>query len=128
MRKISNYKNYKLQKEQFEVLCEVLLNVKEKDDMALCLNSFLTKSEKAVLSQRLNIMRMLSKHFSYQDIQNKINASPSTIATAHRCLEEGGEELMDVLLSYKFKPQKKISQNDNRNNFVKPHRPGSIKF
>ena len=128
MRKISNYNDLKLQEEQFDVLCEVFLNIKTDEDMRLCLASFLTKSEKAVLSQRLDIMRMLSKHFSYQDIREKINASPSTIATAKRCLEEGGEDLENILLSYKYGKKKIRSGNNNSNNFVRSHRPGAIKL
>jgi len=128
MRKISTYKDTKLQKEQFEVLVDVLFNVKNKEDMKLCLGSFLTKSEKAVLSQRLNIMRMLSKHFSYQEIRDLINASPSTIATAQRCLEKGGIELMDIFLSYKFKPKALKNKVNEGNGLISARNPGSIRL
>ena len=128
MRKISTCKDIDLQKDQFNVLVDVLSNINSKEDMTLCLESFLTKSEKAVLSQRLNIMRMLSKHFSYQEIRELISASPSTVATAQRCLEEGGVELKNILLSYRYKSKEIESRNDESNGFVSPRNPGSIRF
>jgi len=128
MRKISTCKDTKLQKEQFEVLVDVLFNVKNKEDMNLCLGSFLTRSERAVLSQRLNIMRMLSKHFSYQEIRELINTSPSTIATAQRCLEKGGVDLMNIFLSYKFNAKEIKNRSYERNGFVTARKPGSIKL
>lgn len=123
MRKISNYSDELLRQEQFDVLIDTIDGTKSKNDLLLLLSCFLTESESAYLAQRLNIMRMLAKNFSYLQISEKISASPSTIATAKRCLEKGGEQLRSVILSYKYRPR---ASNKTTNNLVHPHMPGNI--
>ena len=130
MKKVANIKNEELRKEQLNTLVEVLEFFRSKDDLELFIACFLTDSEKAFLGQRLNIMRMLAKNFSYKQIEEKLHASTVTIASAHKCLEKGGELLKLAILHYKFKPDKttKVDTNTRRSNqsFIKPHMPGSI--
>lgn len=129
MKKVANIKNEELRKEQLETLVAVLELIRNKDDLQTFIDCFLTDSEKAFLGQRLNIMRMLAKNFSYKKIEEKLHASTVTIANAHKCLEKGGELLKLSVLQYKFKPEeikKEVKAASNSQSFIKPHVPGSI--
>lgn len=129
MRKISNYKNKKLREDQFKVLFDVLWEAKNKEDFKLILEIFVTESETAYLGQRLNIMRMLIKNFTYQQIQDQLDVPSSTISSAKIRLDIGGERLKSILSSYKYKPQRKIGgQPSNGNGLVSPKTPGAIRF
>lgn len=126
MRKVANIKKDELRKEQFETLVDVFFVVKKIADLEIFLNCFLTDSEKAFLGQRLNIMRMLAKNFSYKQIEEKLGASAVTISNAQRCLDKGGDSLQSIVLQYKFKPKSKVKNDGEIAPFIKPHYPGSI--
>ena len=128
MRQVSNYKKDKLRKEQLFVLIEVLEKIKNSGDMKLFLKTFLTDSELAYLGQRLNIMRMLAKNFSYIQISEKLNVPANTISNAKKYMDEGGEELKKVILSYKYKPRKVIQKKKDDVKMTKSHYPGAIRF
>ena len=121
MKKISNYNDFELREEQFETLIDILDGCKTRSDLELFIQAFMTSSEKAYLGQRLNIIRMLAKGFSYLQIKEKISASNSTIRHASDCLERGGDVLKSIVLSYKFKKRKEWDMSINI-----PHMPGSI--
>ena len=74
MKICSNIHKEKVRKDQFFVLVDYLVMIKDKKEAIKFLNSFLSDSEKAYLGQRLNIIRMLAKDFSYSDVKEKINA------------------------------------------------------
>lgn len=132
MKKISCYKNFELRNDQFEILIDILKSITKRNDLKKFLECFLSKSEIAYLGQRLDIMRMLAKDFSYQQIKDKINASANTISHAKDCLEIGGSDISNILTAYKYKkdpekiPEKKIEIK--KDNWIKPHYPGAINF
>jgi uncharacterized protein YerC len=70
---------------------------------------------------------MLAKNFNYSTIKEKIGASGTTITNAQKCLDSGGDRIIEIVLEYKFKP-KLASQNGpgELKPFIKPHYPGSI--
>ncbi len=82
MRKVSTFKNSKLQKEQFRVLAEILSSIKDKEKCLSFLNILLTQSEKVVISQRLDILRLVQKDFKYWQIQERFKTTANTIARA----------------------------------------------
>jgi len=125
MRKVANIKNKPLREEQLHTLLDVILTIKKNDDLDLFLDCFLTDSEKAFLGQRLNIMRMLAKNFSYTQIKEKLSVSTVTISNAYKCLEKGGELLKSIVLEYKFKPKIKKPKYDDIMPLVNAHYPGS---
>ena len=122
MRKISNHANEKLRKEQFDVLVEIIISIKSRGDLKLFLESFLTASEQAYLSQRLNILRMLAKSFHFMEIKQKINASNGTISNANKLLIDGGDIFKKILLQYKYK----LKQTGPQISKSKAHLPESI--
>ena len=82
MRKIANYGDIDRQEEQFKVLVKLFSELKNAREAEALLQTLLTKSEKAVISQRLAILRMVHKSFKYSDIEEKLKVSPSTITKA----------------------------------------------
>jgi len=130
MKKISNFGDKELRKEQFQVLLDVLASMKSKADLKLFVKSFLTESEAAYLSQRLNIMRMLAKNFTYQQIIEKLGVPSNTISKAKLCLDQGEEALKKIVLEYKYKSARPKSGRyiDDDPRFRAPRMPGAIKF
>lgn len=130
MRQITNYHDKKLRDDQFGVLLDVLWQAKNKEDFKLILEIFITESEVAYLGQRLNIMRMLIKNFTYQQIQEKLDVPSSTISSAKIRLDLGDERLKSILSSYKYKPRKEhnLQPKDSGNGLVKSRVPGAIRF
>ena len=131
MKMVSNYGDPELRTEQLNVFIDVINGLKSKEDLKIFVTSFFTESEKAYLGQRLNIMRMLSKYFTYSQIMNKLHVPNSTISHSSKLLERADEKFKDLVLSYKFK-KSVIVQNSSHNTdikpFVKPHYPGAIKL
>jgi Trp operon repressor len=128
MRKVANIKNQALREEQFNTLLDVVMMIKKNDDLNLFLDCFLTDSEKAFLGQRLNIMRMLAKNFSYTQIKEKLSVSTVTISNAYKCLEKGGNSLKSIVLEYKFKPKNIKPKHDDIKPLVSAHYPGTPRF
>lgn len=124
MKIAANINDEKLRKEQFKTLIEIVDTIKSKEDLEIFFESFLSESEKAYLGQRLNIMRMLVKNFSYLQIREKLNVSMNTITNAQKCLDKGGMELENIVSKYKFKRKTILAKDDNP---FKRHYPGSIR-
>lgn len=82
MRKIANYGDVERQNEQFGVLVKLFSESKDKEEMEAILQTLFTPSEKAAISQRLAILRMIHKGFKYYDIEEKLKVSSSTITKA----------------------------------------------
>ena len=68
-------------KEQFKYLIDVLCNSTNRNETTSVLEVLLTSSEKVVVSQRLEILRLLNKGFRYDDIEIELRVCPSTIST-----------------------------------------------
>jgi len=131
MRKVSCLRNKRLQNEQFEVLLDILNSISDRNDLDLFLRSVLSESEAAYLAQRLNIIRMLSKGLSYQQIADKIKVPSGTIAHAQKCFLNGGERMRSIITSYKFKGKEesqiqKVDDNSDSSKLINPRMPGSI--
>ena len=121
MRNISSYHDEELRNEQFKILIEVLEKVKNDGDMKIFIKNFLTDSELAYTEQRLAIMRMLLKKFSYSKIQEKLGVQTNTINNAQKRLENGGDQFQKIISSYRFKPKNNIAGSPKF-----PRMPGSI--
>jgi len=119
MRKMSNSNNLDLQKDQFRVLVEVLDCAENKQETEAVLRSLLTESERAVISQRLDILRMLLKKFKYSEIIFKLKVAPATISKAFDIYLKNGsynKSLNIVLARYKYVPPKIETAYPNRGN------------
>ena len=102
MRNVANGKKAELRAEQFKVLVDIISGMKNRNDLELFLNNFLTASEMSYLEQRLDIMRMLAKGFSYNKIKEKLASSISAINNAQNRLTQGGEQFARIILAYKY--------------------------
>lgn len=129
MRKISNFKDDRMREEQLNVLVDIVDGIKGKQDLHEFLTTFLTESELAYIGQRLNIMRMLLKNFSYQEIEEKLNVPPNTICRVNAKLDSGGKELSKIISQYRYKTNETKStppRSDSGNGFVSASMPGAI--
>ena len=130
MRVVSNMKNKELLKDQFNVFCDLISGIRDKEDLELFFKNFLTESEIAYLSQRLNVMRMLSKNFTYFDIYQKIKVPKGTISKSRAALE-GDENFAKIISNYKYKEIKITNRGDfvnKKESFIKANYPGAIKI
>lgn len=74
-------------KEKGRVLCNILTNISNVDDMFDFLKDLLTEGEMLELSQRLDIARRLDQKQSYKQIEKETGASSTTIARAAKYLK-----------------------------------------
>ncbi len=125
MRKISSFNNEELRDKQYNVLVDVVFGTKNRKDLWLFLESFLTQSERAYLGQRLNIIRMLSKDKSYQEVKEELSPSTTAISNAQKCIDKGKELIKMVALEYKHKPKTSVSDSAHQFGFFRAHKPGS---
>jgi uncharacterized protein YerC len=120
MRKVSTFKNSKLQKEQFRILVEILSSIKDREACFSFLNILLTQSEKAIISQRLDILRLAHKGFKYSQIQEKFNTTANTIARAVASYENSSQkdrENFDLIITgFKYLDPKSIRMDSDKSN------------
>lgn len=133
MRKIINFADKELQKKQFDTLVEIFSRIKTKKEMRLFLSCLLSDSERAYLGQRLNIVRMLAKYFSYAQIKGKLGVPNSTIAFANKIFVGASADFKKIITSYKFKieqpePDQSTESDTSSKPLIRPHYPGAINF
>jgi Trp operon repressor len=106
MRKVSTFKNSRLQKEQFEVLAKILFSIDKKEIMPSFLSVLLSESERTVISQRLDILRMINKSFSYSQIQERFQTTSNTISRAitncKKCSQKDQDNFYQTISDFKY--------------------------
>jgi len=131
MRKIANHGDKKLQRAQYDMLLGLLVKIDKKKEVRIVLDELLTESEKAYLSQRLDVIRMLLMNSSYEEIKNEIGAQMSTISNTKKCIENGGADFRKALVVNKLKRKKvyrEVSEDVENNKIASANYPGAIKF
>ena len=128
MKPIANYSDEPLRNEQFQVFIKIIDLMETIDDRKYLLSNLITESEAAYICQRLNILRMLAKNFSYSQISDKLGVSATTISNANKVLDSGGPRLRKLLLGYKYKEYVVNDSKSPGKPLVNPHYPGAIKF
>lgn len=63
----------------FEIFWEAFVGVKTPQEIQQFLNSFISDVEHIMLAKRFGIALMLAKNYSYEEIQNVLKVSSSTI-------------------------------------------------
>lgn len=120
MRKISTFKNSKLQKEQFRILVEILNSIKDKGACFSFLNILLTQSEKTIISQRLDVLRLVYKGFKYSQIQERFKTTANTIARAVSNYENSSQKDKDnfdqIIASFKYSDFENNRKRNDRSN------------
>jgi len=109
MRKVGNFKNEELSDEQYYVLVDFIASTKNVIEAEALVKILFTESEIAVIGQRLAILRMIAKDFTYSEIEEKIKASTNTIAKAvnSKSKEKLFEKYFDEMQKhYRYKPEK----------------------
>jgi uncharacterized protein YerC len=109
MRKIGNYGDQKIQEEQFNVLAKMLTEIKDFRSVKAVLTSILTESERSAISQRLGILRLHKKGFSYNRIEEMLKTTPSTVSKSISNYSNNYDYLEDfdrILSRFRFDPKK----------------------
>jgi TrpR family transcriptional regulator, trp operon repressor len=70
-------------------LIEILLNIKNKDEMIDFLRGILTPKELLELPNRLQIVKMLKRGVSHHDIAGKLHVGVATVTRGSREIQKG---------------------------------------
>ena len=122
MRNVSTIKKENLRNDQFFVFVKVLALIKNEKEAVVFINSFFTESEKAYFGQRLNIVRMIMKDFSYSQIIEILKTQSATIGNSKKCVDKGGNMFKKIVQRYKYKSSGKDAPKQKANY------PGAIKI
>lgn len=74
----------------FELLVKLLTDSFSKNEAEDLINALLTPTERIVLAKRLAIAILLSKNYTYRDIQKVVHVNKETIARVNMSLRYGG--------------------------------------
>jgi len=83
--------NTKPKQPNLDFLCEVILNLKDKEECKAFLEDLCTVPELKALSQRLEVADLLYRQTVYSAIVEKTGASTATISRVNRSLSYGNE-------------------------------------
>jgi uncharacterized protein YerC len=75
----------------FEVLTEVIADLKQSLEINEFLEDFLSPVEKIMLAKRLSIAVLLAKGYDYRQIQKILHVTPPTIASVNLSLKYTGQ-------------------------------------
>ncbi|MDD3640863.1 MAG: YerC/YecD family TrpR-related protein [Candidatus Caldatribacteriota bacterium] len=98
---MNNYPRWK--NEMTDQLFMAILTLENKDECYRFFEDIATINEIKELSQRLEVARMLSEGFIYEDIVQKTGASSATISRVKKCLNYGADGYQIVLKKLKKK-------------------------
>lgn len=80
---------YQTQEKLLDMFCDILKNMKKRQDVKDFLKDLLNRQERVMLVRRLLIADMLLRKLSYREITNKLRCGSSTIARVERWLNFG---------------------------------------
>lgn len=82
--------NQKLRKkQQLDALFDAILSLKNREECNQFFRDLATERELEVLSQRLEVARMLKSGHTYKAIERKTNSSTATISRVKRSIDNG---------------------------------------
>lgn len=115
MRNVGSKKDLKLRKSQFDNFLSAIKYLKD-DELRNFISNVLSDSEKAIIAQRLDIIQMLLREYSYKDIIDILKVSNSTIQNAQNAIikieEKVNKKLLKNALEHKSSKDKKIYHYD----------------
>jgi len=109
MRKVGDFRNEKLSEEQYWILVDFIACANDMVEAESLVKLLFTESEIAAIGQRLAILRMIAKDFTYSQIEEKLKTSTNTITKvveAQRKEKILGKYFDQMLKSYNYKPEK----------------------
>lgn len=80
---------YEQQEELLDILCDILLRLKTKQEMKNFLKDLLNRKERTMLVRRLLIAEMLIEGITYDEIKGLLRCGKSTIARIERWVNFG---------------------------------------
>ncbi len=83
--------NVELEESIIISLYEAILELKTVEETELFFKDLCTINELKAMAQRLEVAKMLDRNQTYIDIQNKTNASTTTISRVNRALMDGSD-------------------------------------
>jgi TrpR-related protein YerC/YecD len=81
----------KLRGEQVDQLFDAILSLKDREECYRFFDDIATMSEVHSLSQRMQVAKMLTQGYTYNEIEKETKASTATISRVRRCLNFGSE-------------------------------------
>ncbi len=93
--------------EMTDQLFKAILALENIDECYRFFDDIATINELKELSQRLEVARMLSEGFIYEDIVRKTGASSATISRVKKCLNYGADGYQLILKKFKQDQLKK---------------------
>lgn len=131
MRKSSNSKNNGLKHNQFDLLIKTLIAMMDVKNITVFLRALLTESERAVIEQRLDVMRMLVLGNNYEEIKKITGVSTATIINAAKLLKRSNKKLRQTLLTWKPASERGFGDNSNQgfesSGYFQAIHPGAIR-
>ncbi|HAR99665.1 MAG: TrpR like protein, YerC/YecD [Parcubacteria group bacterium GW2011_GWC1_36_108] len=92
-------------------LCLAIAEIKDPNEAAELLRDLLSYRESEMIAKRLKIAELLVKDLTYQDIEETLKVSATTIARVHEWLQISGEGYQKAIARTK----EKITKQDNAN-------------
>lgn len=81
----------KLRGKQVDQLFDAILSLKDREECYRFFDDIATMSEVHSLSQRLQVAKMLTQGYTYNEIEKETKASTATISRVRRCLNFGSD-------------------------------------
>lgn len=81
----------KLKNKHVDQLFESILKIESLEEAYRFFDDLMTVNEIQSLAQRLEVARMLTKNYTYNQIESETGASTATISRVKRCLNYGND-------------------------------------
>lgn len=107
MKKYSTISN-KEKADLLQEFCEAISVLNDPEEIMNFITDLLTKQETVMVAKRIKIAKMLINGKDYQEIQNLLKTSPTTISKINQWLLESGEGFRIITQRTKRKESKKI--------------------
>lgn len=87
----------KFKRDDIDELFDAILTLEDREDCYRFFEDICTINEIHAISQRLQVAKLLSDGKTYNEIEDKTNASTATISRINKCLVYGAEGYKRVL-------------------------------
>lgn len=87
----------KIKNEEVDQLFDAILKLETLEEAYKFFDDLMTVNEIQSLAQRLEVAKMLTKGFTYNQIESETGASTATISRVKRCLNYGNDGYKMVL-------------------------------
>jgi len=130
VRYIGLHKDLELRDIQIEYFVDLMSKCENKKELKIFIESIMSPSELAYISQRLHIIKLVLDDKSYSEIKDSTGTTSGTINATKILMKSVNKRILKTISGCKIKEKanKKKKIDKNENNFIKPHYPGAIKL